>query len=155
MTETADGLAIEPGPLHGGTVASEGDHHMATFAALLGLRVAGVVVDDVSVSETVLVLVQMQFDDPTIGGGIEVLFDQSILEFSGFDFDPGLGNDAAVEWRRGEGADLAGHARLGLDGIMVLEGVNECFFEGVGQIRQLMGMGFELRQADVPQPHPV
>ena len=50
VTETADGLAIEPGPLHGGTVASEGDHRMATFAAVLGLRVAGVVVDDVSVT---------------------------------------------------------------------------------------------------------
>lgn len=50
VTETADGLAIEPALLHGGTVASEGDHRMATFAAVLGLRVAGIVVDDVSVT---------------------------------------------------------------------------------------------------------
>lgn len=50
VAETTDGLAIEPVPLHGGVVASEGDHRMATFAAVLGLRVPGVVVDDVSVT---------------------------------------------------------------------------------------------------------
>ena len=49
-TETPDGLRITPGPLHGGVVASEGDHRMATFGAILGLRVPGVVVDDVSVT---------------------------------------------------------------------------------------------------------
>jgi hypothetical protein len=78
---------------------------LALTAALIGLPAGAAralnlisltpVVDDVSVGETVLVLVQMQFDDSTIGGGIEVLFDQSILEFSGFDFDPGLGDDPA------------------------------------------------------------
>jgi 3-phosphoshikimate 1-carboxyvinyltransferase len=50
VTETSDGLAIEPASLHGATVASEGDHRMATFAAVLGLRVPGIVVDDVSVT---------------------------------------------------------------------------------------------------------
>jgi hypothetical protein len=79
---------------------------LALTAALIGLPAGATralnlvsldpVVDDVSVGETVLVLVQMQFDEPTIGGGLEVLFDQSILEFSGFDFDPGLGDDPSL-----------------------------------------------------------
>lgn len=47
---TPDGLHIEPTPLHAATVRSEGDHRMATFAAVLGLVVPGVVVDDVSVT---------------------------------------------------------------------------------------------------------
>lgn len=50
VTETADGLEIDPVALHGGTVASEGDHRMATFAAVLGLSVPGIVVDDVTVT---------------------------------------------------------------------------------------------------------
>lgn len=45
-----DGLAIRPARLHAATVASEGDHRMATFAAIIGLVVPGVVVDDVSVT---------------------------------------------------------------------------------------------------------
>jgi 3-phosphoshikimate 1-carboxyvinyltransferase len=48
--ETADGLVVEPSTLHAGTVASEGDHRLATFAAVLGLRIPGIVVDDISVT---------------------------------------------------------------------------------------------------------
>jgi 3-phosphoshikimate 1-carboxyvinyltransferase len=48
--ETTDGLVITPRRLHGALVASEGDHRMATFGAILGLRVPGVVVDDVTVT---------------------------------------------------------------------------------------------------------
>lgn len=45
--ETEDGLVIEPAPLHGGVVESYADHRMATFGAILGLRVPGVSVVDV------------------------------------------------------------------------------------------------------------
>jgi len=48
--QTADGLHVVPAPLHGGVVASYGDHRMATFAAILGLAVPGVVVQDVAVT---------------------------------------------------------------------------------------------------------
>jgi 3-phosphoshikimate 1-carboxyvinyltransferase len=47
---TPDGLLIVPSRLSGATVASEGDHRMATFAAIVGLAVPGVVVDDVTVT---------------------------------------------------------------------------------------------------------
>ncbi|MHB1064735.1 MAG: 3-phosphoshikimate 1-carboxyvinyltransferase, partial [Georgenia sp.] len=46
--ETADGVEINPAPLHGGAVATYADHRMATFAAILGLRVPGVAVVDVA-----------------------------------------------------------------------------------------------------------
>ncbi|MFC5380582.1 3-phosphoshikimate 1-carboxyvinyltransferase [Aquipuribacter nitratireducens] len=43
-----DGLRIEPRPLHGGRWHSYADHRMATTGAVVGLRVPGVVVDDVA-----------------------------------------------------------------------------------------------------------
>ncbi len=46
--QTPDGLRIDPVPLHGGVVHAYADHRMATFAALLGLAVPGVEVDDVA-----------------------------------------------------------------------------------------------------------
>jgi 3-phosphoshikimate 1-carboxyvinyltransferase len=46
--ETDDGLVVEPRPLHGATVETYHDHRMATFAAILGLRVPGVAVVDVA-----------------------------------------------------------------------------------------------------------
>jgi 3-phosphoshikimate 1-carboxyvinyltransferase len=46
--QTPDGLHIEPAPLRGGVVHAYADHRMATFAALLGLAVPGVEVDDVA-----------------------------------------------------------------------------------------------------------
>ncbi len=50
VAQTDDGLHVTPTPLHAGTVQAEGDHRMATFAAILGLAVPGIVVDDVSVT---------------------------------------------------------------------------------------------------------
>jgi 3-phosphoshikimate 1-carboxyvinyltransferase len=50
VTETHDGLHVTSTPLRAGTVATEGDHRMATFAAIIGLVVPGVEVDDVSVT---------------------------------------------------------------------------------------------------------
>ena len=43
-----DGLEIHPRVLHGGRFRSYHDHRMATTAAVIGLRVAGVVVDDIA-----------------------------------------------------------------------------------------------------------
>jgi 3-phosphoshikimate 1-carboxyvinyltransferase len=46
-TETEDGLVIRPRPLRGGPWRAYADHRMATAGAVIGLRVPGVVVDDV------------------------------------------------------------------------------------------------------------
>ncbi len=47
VRETADGLEIFPGTLHGGTFRTYADHRMAHAAAVLGLAVPGVELDDV------------------------------------------------------------------------------------------------------------
>jgi 3-phosphoshikimate 1-carboxyvinyltransferase len=52
--ETRDGLVITPRPLHGGTWQSYADHRMATAGALVGLRVPGVLVDDVATTAKTL-----------------------------------------------------------------------------------------------------
>jgi len=52
--ETRDGLVITPRPLHGATFRTYHDHRMATSAALLGLRVPGVVVEDVATTAKTL-----------------------------------------------------------------------------------------------------
>lgn len=46
--ETEDGLAITPTPMHPGTFHTYADHRMAHAAAVLGLAVPGIVLDDVS-----------------------------------------------------------------------------------------------------------
>jgi 3-phosphoshikimate 1-carboxyvinyltransferase len=46
--ETEDGLVIRPQPLHGGPWRAYADHRMATAGAVIGLRVAGVTVDDIA-----------------------------------------------------------------------------------------------------------
>ena len=48
VDEAPDGLTIHPGPLHGGRWGSFADHRMATAGAIVGLRVPGVLVDDVA-----------------------------------------------------------------------------------------------------------
>jgi 3-phosphoshikimate 1-carboxyvinyltransferase len=48
VTQTENGLLIEPAPLHGGVFPVHADHRLAHAAALLGLAVAGVIVDDIS-----------------------------------------------------------------------------------------------------------
>ncbi|GAB3444248.1 3-phosphoshikimate 1-carboxyvinyltransferase [Phycicoccus ginsengisoli] len=47
VTETEDGLRISPAPLHGGLFHTYADHRMVMAGAVLGLRVPGVVVEDV------------------------------------------------------------------------------------------------------------
>ncbi|MEV0359586.1 3-phosphoshikimate 1-carboxyvinyltransferase [Nocardia sp. NPDC050697] len=54
VTETEDGLEIEPAELHGGTWHSYADHRMATAGAILGLRVADVQIEDIGTTAKTL-----------------------------------------------------------------------------------------------------
>jgi 3-phosphoshikimate 1-carboxyvinyltransferase len=54
VDQTPDSLTIKPGPLHGGSWASRADHRMATAGAIVGLRVPGVVVDDIATTAKTL-----------------------------------------------------------------------------------------------------
>ena len=47
VRETEDGLAIAPAPLHGGTVETYDDHRLAMAAAVLGLVVPGILIENV------------------------------------------------------------------------------------------------------------
>ena len=48
VLESPDSLTIHPRPLHGGGWRSYADHRMATAGAIVGLRVPGVVIDDIA-----------------------------------------------------------------------------------------------------------
>jgi 3-phosphoshikimate 1-carboxyvinyltransferase len=52
--ELPDGLSIHPSMLHGAIVHTYGDHRMATAGAVLGLRVHGISVEDISATEKTL-----------------------------------------------------------------------------------------------------
>ena len=52
--QTSDGLIITPRPLHAGTVRTYHDHRMATAGALLGLRVPGVLVENIATTTKTL-----------------------------------------------------------------------------------------------------
>jgi len=54
VIERADGLTIRPAALHGGRWRSCADHRMATAGAIVGLRVADVVVDDIGTTAKTL-----------------------------------------------------------------------------------------------------
>jgi 3-phosphoshikimate 1-carboxyvinyltransferase len=54
VTETQDGLVIKPAPLHGGVFHTYDDHRLATAGAVLGLRVPGVVVENVGTTAKTL-----------------------------------------------------------------------------------------------------
>jgi 3-phosphoshikimate 1-carboxyvinyltransferase len=45
--ETSDGVIVRPRPLHAGAVQTYADHRMATFAAVLGLRVPDIEIVDI------------------------------------------------------------------------------------------------------------
>ena len=49
--ETEDGLVITPGPLRAARLETYHDHRMATFAAIIGLRVPGVEIVDVGTTD--------------------------------------------------------------------------------------------------------
>jgi len=48
VTETSDGLRINPKPLHGGVFGTYDDHRLATAAAVLALAVPGVLVENIA-----------------------------------------------------------------------------------------------------------
>lgn len=52
--ETPDGLVITAAPLHGGVWHSYADHRMATAGAIIGLKVAGVEVQDIATTAKTL-----------------------------------------------------------------------------------------------------
>ena len=52
--QTSDGLVITPRPMTGTVVRTYHDHRMATAAALIGLRVPGVLVEDVATTSKTL-----------------------------------------------------------------------------------------------------
>ena len=54
VTETADGLVIRPASLSGGPWKAYADHRMATAGAVIGLRVPGVLVDDIATTAKTL-----------------------------------------------------------------------------------------------------
>ncbi|MFC3961834.1 3-phosphoshikimate 1-carboxyvinyltransferase [Nocardia jiangsuensis] len=54
VTETEDGLEIDPAELHGGTWHSYADHRMATAGAILGLRVPDVRIEDIGTTAKTL-----------------------------------------------------------------------------------------------------
>jgi 3-phosphoshikimate 1-carboxyvinyltransferase len=54
VTETADGLIVKPATLHGGIFATYDDHRLATAAAVLGLRVPGVLVENIDTTAKTL-----------------------------------------------------------------------------------------------------
>ncbi|MEI6361978.1 MAG: 3-phosphoshikimate 1-carboxyvinyltransferase [Actinomycetes bacterium] len=54
VTETDDGLLINPVPLHGGEFLTYEDHRLATSAALVGLRVGGILVENVDTTSKTL-----------------------------------------------------------------------------------------------------
>ncbi|WP_297004291.1 3-phosphoshikimate 1-carboxyvinyltransferase [uncultured Corynebacterium sp.] len=54
VSQTADGLVIDPAPLHGGLWHTYADHRMATAGAILGLVTPGVTVEDVTTTTKTL-----------------------------------------------------------------------------------------------------
>ncbi|MFY9331256.1 MAG: 3-phosphoshikimate 1-carboxyvinyltransferase [Candidatus Nanopelagicales bacterium] len=54
VSETSDGITINPRPLHGGDVDSYDDHRMATAAAIVGLAVPGVTISDIATTDKTL-----------------------------------------------------------------------------------------------------
>lgn len=54
VTETDDGLRVRPAPLHGGLFRTYHDHRMAMAAAVIGLRVEGVVIENVDTTAKTL-----------------------------------------------------------------------------------------------------
>ncbi len=63
VTESADALTIRPTALHGGMWRSYADHRMATAGAIVGLRVPGVVVDDVGTTAKTLPAFETMWQD--------------------------------------------------------------------------------------------
>jgi 3-phosphoshikimate 1-carboxyvinyltransferase len=54
VQETDDGLMIKPGQLHGGMFHTYDDHRLATAAAVLGLKVDGLQVENIGTTAKTL-----------------------------------------------------------------------------------------------------
>jgi 3-phosphoshikimate 1-carboxyvinyltransferase len=54
VEDSGDGLVVRPQPLHGGLFSTYDDHRLATAAAVLGLRVPGIEVEDVTATAKTL-----------------------------------------------------------------------------------------------------
>ena len=53
---------------------------------------------DVALGNQVSLQLNMDFtDDPTLGGGLDIFFDNGLLSFVSFTFDPGLGDDPCLQ----------------------------------------------------------
>ena len=69
VTQTPDGLVIRPAPLHGGTFATYHDHRIAHAGALIGLRVPGVLVEDIDTTAKTLPGLARLWQDMLASGG--------------------------------------------------------------------------------------
>lgn len=69
VTETQDGLVINPAPLHGGLFRSYADHRLATAGAVLGLAVDGVAVDDIACTSKTMPEFTVLWQQLTAGEG--------------------------------------------------------------------------------------
>ncbi|AEI12847.1 3-phosphoshikimate 1-carboxyvinyltransferase [Cellulomonas gilvus] len=69
--QTADGLVITPRPLTGGTWRTYADHRMATAGALIGLRVPGVLVEDVATTAKTIPDFVRMWDTMLAGGAAQ------------------------------------------------------------------------------------
>ncbi|WP_354527022.1 3-phosphoshikimate 1-carboxyvinyltransferase [Nakamurella sp. UYEF19] len=65
--DTEDGLVIRPRPLTGGSWPAWADHRMATAGAIVGLRVPGVLVDDIDTTAKTLPGFASMWDDMLAG----------------------------------------------------------------------------------------
>lgn len=65
-----DDLFIEPRPLHGATLQTYEDHRMATFAAIIGLRVEGVSVDNIATTSKTLPQFPQMWQDMVAGAAV-------------------------------------------------------------------------------------
>jgi 3-phosphoshikimate 1-carboxyvinyltransferase len=69
VVEAADGLQIRPKPLHGNVFATYADHRIAMAAAVLGLAVPGVLVEDVETTGKTLPGFTDLWHQMLVGGG--------------------------------------------------------------------------------------
>jgi 3-phosphoshikimate 1-carboxyvinyltransferase len=80
--ELEDGIALHPATLHGGTWCAYADHRMATTGALIGLRVAGVSVDDIGSTSKTLPQFTELWQGMLVGG--TAVSQSAFGEFSSF-----------------------------------------------------------------------
>ncbi|MFI6443141.1 3-phosphoshikimate 1-carboxyvinyltransferase [Kitasatospora sp. NPDC050543] len=71
VTETEDGLRIRPRTLHGGIFHTYEDHRLATAAAVLGLAVEGVQVENVATTAKTLPDFPLMWDDLLTGAAAD------------------------------------------------------------------------------------